>query len=134
MLTPTTGVRYFVAREPVDFRKAHDGLCAVTRDLLCLDPMSGHVFVFFNKRHDRIKLLYWERNGFWLGYKRLERGTFQLPFEAGCRDSAIEIDARQLQLLLGGIDLRKVKCLRHHGSPLRIDMQRDGRRSTTAVS
>jgi len=132
MLSFTSAVRFFVAREPVDFRKAHDGLCAVARDRLKLDPLSGHVFVFFNKRRDRIKFLFWDRNGFWLNYKRLEKGTFELPFDESFRDAALEIDSRQLQFLLGGIDLRKIRFRRHHRSPLRIDMRRDGRRKQNA--
>jgi len=132
MLSPSSALRFFVAREAVDFRKAHDGLCAVTRDKLGQDPMSGDVFLFFNKRRDRIKLLFWDRNGFWMYYKRLERGTFELPFEAGCIESVVEIDARQLQLLLGGIDLKRVKYRRHHRTPLRIDVRRDGRRNEEA--
>ena len=76
MLSLPDAVRVFVARAPVDFRKAHDGLSQVVRDVFGDDPLSGHLFVFTNKRRDRIKLLFWDRNGLWLLYKRLERGTF----------------------------------------------------------
>lgn len=127
MLSLAGRVRYYVARDAVDFRKSHDGLCAVARDKLKLDPMSGHVFIFFNKRRDRIKLLVWERNGLWMHYKRLEQGTFEHPVDEGCAASSVEIDARELQLLLGGIELKKVKYRRHHREPLRIDIGRDGR-------
>ena len=66
MLGLSSGVRVLVSRSAVDFRKAHDGLVAIVRDALRDDPLSGDVFVFFNARRDRIKLLVWDRNGFWL--------------------------------------------------------------------
>ena len=75
--------RVFLCRAAVDFRKAHDGLCAVVRDTFQDDPFSGDVFVFHNVAKDRVKLLLWDRNGFWLLYKRLEKGTF--PFNGNRR-------------------------------------------------
>ena len=69
--------RVFLATEPVDMRKAHDGLCAIVRDHFQDDPFSGDVFVFLNRRRNRIKLLTWDKDGFWLHYKRLERGRFE---------------------------------------------------------
>ena len=77
--------RVYLCAKPVDFRKAHDGLCAIVRDQFRDDPFSGDVFVFHNAARDRIKLLVWDKNGFWLCYKRLEQGTF--PF-AGLGDGA----------------------------------------------
>ena len=82
--------RVYLCAKPVDFRKAHDGLCAIVRDQFRDDPFSGDVFVFHNAARDRIKLLVWDKNGFWLCYKRLEQGTF--PF-AGLGDGArVEIE------------------------------------------
>ena len=74
--------RVFLCRHAVDFRKAHDGLCALVRDQIRDDPFSGDVFVFHNGPKDRVKLLLWDRNGFWLLYKRLEQGTFPFAVEA----------------------------------------------------
>ena len=71
MLSLPASVRIFAAREVVDFRKGFDGLCALVRDGFGDDPFSGHFFLFFNRRRDRVKLLAWDRNGFWLFYKRL---------------------------------------------------------------
>ena len=86
-------------------RKQHDGLCAVASSMLELDPMSGHVFLFYNRSHNRLKLLWWDRGGFALLYKRLERGTFQFPKGlAGKR--RVQVDAGELALILEGIDLR----------------------------
>ena len=112
MLSVGATVRIFLCREPVDFRKAHDGLCAIVRDGFGDDPFSGDVFTFFNKARDRIKLLVWDRNGFWLFYKRLERGMF--PFHVCGRGDRIEIGRAQLAMLLEGIDGRSVTMSSHY--------------------
>lgn len=106
MLTLPSSVRIYVASEPVDLRRGFDGLGAATRSLMGRDPMSGHVFVFLNRRRDRIKLLVWDRTGWVVLYKRLERGTFRVPTEPepGCRH--VEVDAGELGLMLEGLDLR----------------------------
>ena len=129
MLRLPVSVRIYVAREAVDLRKAFDGLCAITRDAFKLDPFTGHVFVFFNRRRDRIKLLLWERNGFWLLYKRLERGTFEvLTHAASSGEAHIEIDGRRLRLLLDGVDTKSSRFRRHFASDVRIAdrARRDG--------
>ena len=118
MLGIASTTRIYLSREPVDFRKAHDGLCAIVRDTFDDDPMSGDVFVFFNKARDRIKLLVWDRNGFWLHYKRLERGTF--PFHVRGRGVRIEIDRAQLSMVLEGIDSRSVRMSSHYTPRLGI--------------
>ena len=98
MLTLPASVRVFVARGATDLRRSFDRLSAQVHEVLRQDPLSGHVFAFFNRRRDRVKLLVWERDGFWLLYKRLERGTFaELDRE--------EINARELYLLLEGIEV-----------------------------
>jgi len=117
--------RIFVAREPVDFRRQFDGLSSVAADDLDLDPFSGHFFVFFNRRRDRVKILVFQHNGFWLHYKRLERGTFEVP-HADRDTPCVEVDARGLRLLLDGIDLAHTKFRRHFAHPVRIDRQRYG--------
>jgi transposase len=72
MLSLPTSVRVYLARGPTDMRKSIDGLAAVTQQVLERDPLSGHLFVFCNRRRDRIKILYWETSGYWLLHKRLD--------------------------------------------------------------
>lgn len=112
MLSVAATTRIFLCRSPVDFRKAHDGLCTIVRDGFHDDPFSGDIFIFFNKARDRIKLLVWDRNGFWLLYKRLERGTF--PFDVRGDGTRVEISRAQLAMILEGIDGRSVKFSSHY--------------------
>lgn len=107
MLSLPTSVRVYLARGATDMRKSIDGLAAITKDVLEHEPMSGHLFVFCNRRRDRIKLLYWERTGFWLLHKRLERGTFAWPVPEQSDAKQLELPASDLVALLGGLDLRK---------------------------
>ena len=104
MLTLPPAVRIYVAVEPVDIRRSFDGLSAAVREVLRQDPLSGHLFVFRNRRGDRLKILFWDRSGYGLFYKRLERGTFQLPVES--TSTHVEMEAAELALMLEGIDLR----------------------------
>jgi transposase len=98
---PASSVRVFVASVPVDLRRSFDSLAACTEQLLEQDPLSGHLFVFRNRPGDRVKILYWDRTGYCLWYKRLEKGIFHLPSGSG----GVEISAAELVLLLEGIDL-----------------------------
>ena len=106
MLTLPPAVKIHVAVDPVDMRKSFDGLASVTREHIQLDPMSGHVFVFRNKRRTLMKLIFWDRTGFVVLAKRLSRGTFRLPVEAPEGAKALELEAAQLGLMLEGLDLR----------------------------
>jgi transposase len=106
MLTLPASVRIYVAAEPVDLRRGFDGLAAAARGVIGRDPMSGHIFVFLNGRRNRIKLLVWDRTGYLLLYKRLERGTFELPMKPAFGQRHVEIDAGELGLVLEGLDLR----------------------------
>lgn len=118
--------RVFLCVKPVDFRKAHDGLCAIIRDAFQDDPFSGDVFVFHNGAKDRVKLLLWDRNGFWLLYKRLEKGTF--PFDVRGEGARVEIDRAQLAMLLEGLEWTRAKKSSHFTR--HIDIQgRDGTRA-----
>ena len=128
MLSLTGNHRVFLCRHAVDFRKAHDGLCAIIRDEFRDDPFSGDVFTFFNRAKDRIKLVVWDRNGFWLCYKRLEKGTF--PF-AVSGEGRVEIDRGQLAMILEGIEWRKVKKSLPFSSTIVIT-PRDGAASRTS--
>lgn len=106
MLSLPSSVRIFVAAEPVDLRRGFDGLAALTRSVIRQDPLSGHLFVFLNRRRDRAKILVWERSGFWLLFKRLERGRFSLPTGPSGGARHLEMNAADLYLMLEGIDLR----------------------------
>ncbi len=106
MLTLPATVRIHLAAEPVDLRKNFDGLAAATRLLMNEDPLSGHLFVFLNRRGDRVKILSWDRNGWLLIYKRLERGVFRMPHGPFAGARHVEIEAAELALMLEGIDLR----------------------------
>lgn len=106
MLTLPASVRIYVAKEAVDLRRGFDGLAAATRSIIGADPLSGHLFVFINRRRNRIKLLVWDRTGYLLLYKRLERGTFELAAEPRVGERHVEIDAGELGLMLEGLDLR----------------------------
>jgi transposase len=106
VLTLPASVRIFVAAEPVDLRRGFDGLAAAARSIVRHDPLSGHLFVFLNRRRNRIKLLVWDRTGYLLLYKRLERGTFHVPLEPAPGEQHVEMDPGELGLLLEGLDLR----------------------------
>src|SRR5271154_628042 len=105
MLSLPPSVRIFLATSPFDMRKSIDGLEALVNDILAQNPFSGHVFVFRGRRCDRIKVLVWDRNGFVLYYKRLERGRFHFPDTASPNR---ELDSAALTLLLEGLDLELV--------------------------
>jgi len=114
-------VRIYVAKEPVDLRRGFDGLSAVTRSVLRKDPMSGHIFVFINRRRNRVKLLVWDRTGFVLIYKKLCRGCFAIPRAPDVGREEVEVDAGELALMLEGIEVRgsrKRKRWYHHPSGL----------------
>jgi len=103
-----SGLHFYLCRQPTDMRKNFDGLSGVIESSLGANPLSGDVFIFINKRRDRIKLLLWDRNGFWLFYKRLEKGTFQLPTETSDSQS-VELNYDALWMILTGIDLGSIK-------------------------
>ena len=98
----SAAVRVYLAKDPADMRKSFDGLFALVAGPLALDPLSGHLFVFLNKRRDRIKILYWDRDGLAVWAKRLEKGTFRVPQATAGR---IEMTTTDLAALLAGIDL-----------------------------
>ena len=116
MLSLPLPVRIFLCTRHADLRKSFDGLAQMVREHLGADPLSGHLFVFRNKRGDRLKLLYWDRDGYVIWYKRLEIGTFRFPAVGGDSDG-IEIPAADLALILEGIDLASVKRQRRYRRP-----------------
>lgn len=98
-------VRVFVAREPIDMRKSFEGLSHVVEFALGHDPLSGHVFVFLNRKRTLVKLLVWTRGGFTIVYKRLEAGCFAFAERIATGGESVEIDMRELAMLLEGVDL-----------------------------
>jgi len=105
MLTLRPSIHIYLCLRPADMRKSMDGLSAMAREELGEEPLEGHLFLFRNRRGDRLKVLYWDRNGFVLWYKRLERGRFSFPGEG---TGKIAIDERTFQLLVGGLSLERV--------------------------
>jgi transposase len=117
MLTLPPSTRVFVATQPADMRRGFDGLLAIVRDFLGHeDPFAGHLFVFRNKRGDRLKVLWWDRDGLALFYKRLESGSFTLP-AAAADARQLEMTAADLQLVLQGIDPAKVQRSKRYSRP-----------------
>ena len=108
MLTLAPQMRIYMHVAPTDMRKSFDGLCALVRSVFKADPLDGSLFLFLNRRRDRIKLLYWDRDGLVLIYKRLEKGTFEAIGSADGQPS-VEIDATQLAMLLAGVAIGSAK-------------------------
>ena len=107
MLRLPASTRIFACVHPADMRRSFDGLAHLTRELIREDPLSGHLFLFRNRRGDRMKVLWWDRDGYGLFYKRLEESTFQFPAARG--DGSVEIDAAVLAMIFDGIDTTTVK-------------------------
>ena len=107
MLSLPRSVRVYVGSEPVDMRCGHDGLFAIVKEHWRFDPFTGHLFVFFGRAHDRVKILFWDRGGFVVFYKRLEKGRFRL-LRAPPKAEHVEVDGTALAMLLDGIDVGRV--------------------------
>jgi transposase len=106
MLTPTDGLTVYLACGSTDMRKNIDGLAALVTHTFALDLFSNSLFVFCNKGRDKLKILYWDHNGFWLYYRRLERGRFKWPAHSEA-NAILTINRRQLQWLLDGLTLEQ---------------------------
>lgn len=96
-------LKVYVARDKVDLRKSYDGLSVLVQDVLLLDPLSGYLFVFFNRRLDKVKALYWDRNGFCLWQKRMEKGRFRLW---SFKESYWLMSLQEFQMMLYGVEVR----------------------------
>ena len=116
MLSLAPTVRVFLAREPCDMRKSFRGLSGIVREKLQEDPLSGQIFCFVNRRRTMLKLLVHVRTGYAIYYRRLSRGTFQLPPVAEGQ-ARVELDAATLTMMLEGIDLRTVTRRLRHQQP-----------------
>ena len=109
-------VRMYLCVEPADMRRGFDTLAASVKEFLKHDPFSGNLFLFVGRGRDRLKILYWDRDGFALWYKRLEEGTFKLPAFKDARAS-VELKATELAMLLEGIDLKSIKRSKRFSRP-----------------
>ena len=107
MIHLPASVRVYLCLTACDMRKSFDGLHALVRDHLELDAFAGHLFVFASRRRDRIKILYWDRDGFAMWSKRLEEGTYAVPLAGSAEERRREITAQELGALLSGIDLEQ---------------------------
>ena len=118
MISLPSAVRVFLCSKSVDMRKSFDGLSGLVQEYFGQDLLTGHLFLFVNRRRDRIKVLYFVHDGLAIWYKRLEAGSFQLP-DAG-RHDGIELLPAQLAMLLSGIDLKSARQRKRfqHTSPV----------------
>jgi len=108
MLTFAANLRIFLHARPTDMRKSFDGLCGLVRSVLQADPLDGSLFLFVNRRGDRLKILWWDHDGLALFYKRLESGTFEMLRPDG-ETAAVELDGTELAMLLSGVAFDSVK-------------------------
>ena len=108
MIHLPASVRVYLCTSPCDMRRSFDGLHALVTGAMKLDAFAGHLFVFANRRKDRVKILYWDRDGFAVWAKRLEEGTYAMPFDEE-DEAQREITAQELGALLSGIDLSQAK-------------------------
>ncbi len=109
MIGVTGTGRIFLCTQDTDMRKSFDSLRGIIRSAMHLDPLSGYLFVFKNKRGDRIKVVYWDSDGFAMWYKVLQKGTFQFPDLQNFSSAGLEINASTLGLILDGIDLSSIR-------------------------
>ena len=117
MISLPSSVRVFLHAPPTDLRKGFDALCGLVTTAFGQDPTSGHLFLFVNRRRDRMKILYWDRDGLAIWYKRLESpGTFQIPATA-TKAASIEMTPTQLALILSGIDLKSARQRERYQRP-----------------
>jgi transposase len=109
MIHLPASVRVYLCTVPCDMRRSFDGLHALVTSVMQLDALGGHLFVFANRRQDRIKILYWDRDGFAVWAKRLEEGRYALPFSMDGSEARSEITAQELGAILSGIDLSQAR-------------------------
>lgn len=105
----STKMPIYCATAPVDLRRSFDGLAAAARDALAKDPRSGALFLFVNKAGNRLKAVWWDRTGYCLLYKRLERGVFRFPSAVRPGDASVSIDSMEFAKILEGLDLAKMR-------------------------
>lgn len=107
MIMLPSSVRIFLCTRSTDLRKSFDGLSGLVQECFGQDPLTGHLFLFLNRRRDRIKILYFDRDGLAIWYKRLEAGSFEMPHTA--EPDGIELQQTQLAMILSGIDMTSAR-------------------------
>ena len=117
MLLLPRAVHVYVATAPCNLKKSFEGLTNEVRQVLAKDPLSGHVFVFLNRRKTQVKLLLWTRGGFTIVAKRLERGTFTFPRRVTAEAKSVEVDVHELSMLLEGIDVSTARTSKRWEPP-----------------
>lgn len=117
MIHLPASVRVYLCLTACDMRKSFDGLHQLVRDYLALDAFAGHLFVFTSRRRDRLKILYWDRDGFAVWSKRLEEGTYAVPLADSEGEHRREITAQELGALLSGIDLSQARRRKRYRRP-----------------
>ena len=109
MFTLPSAVQIFICLQPTDLRKSFDSLAALVSGVIGQNPLSGHLFVFLSRYRDRVKILFWDRSGYCLYYKRLEAGTFRLPVQTDTDIVSCAFSLPELTLMLEGIDLSNAR-------------------------
>ena len=122
MLFPDSGMRIWLYTPPTDMRKSFDGLAALVKNQLAEDPLSGQLFAFLNRKRTQMKVLYFDRTGYCLWSKRLERGQFHWD---GTRGDKQALDPTALHFLLEGIDLRSIRRYKRYRKPTGFDLKSD---------
>jgi transposase len=117
VLSLPSSVRIFVCLQPADMRRSFDGLARMAREVVRRDPSSGHLFVFRNRRGDRVKVLFWDRDGYALWYKRLETGVFRFPWATG---DAREVSPAELGMVLEGLRVQGLRRERRYCNDLHL--------------
>ena len=117
MIHLPASVRVYLCTSPCDMRRSFDGLHALVSGAMKLDAFAGHLFCFSNRRRDRVKILYWDRDGFAVWSKRLEEGTYAMPLAESVEERRREITAQDLGALLSGIDLSQAKRRKRYQRP-----------------
>ena len=120
MLSVSRAIKVFLYNDAADLRCGYDGLAAIVENQMNNDPLSGALYLFLNRRRNRIKLLYWDDDGYVIWMKRLERGSFELPRSSDAEALQVKISASQLSLILEGIELSSVRRRR------RFELRRTG--------
>src|SRR5437867_3236238 len=119
MLTLPPSVKIYVAASPVDCHKSFDGLSSMVESVFGADPLNGHLFVFLNRRGDQMRILFFDRTGYCIVSKRLERGTFRMVRRPSDGSQHVEVDAAELALMLEGIELEGAKRRKRWRAPPR---------------
>jgi len=124
MFSLSSSLSYYLYGGQSDMRKSFDGLCGLVRDELKRDPLSGEVFIFISRRRNTMKLLHWEEGGFVLYYKRLERGTIEMP-EYDPLTRSCRIRWTDLVMMVEGLSMRNVKVRKRYSEGLSVDKNVD---------